>query len=232
MAASKPICTMPNCDKPQFTRQWCAGHYHRWRKHGDPLGGRYPTVGCAVAGCGEKHKARSFCADHYSAFMRHGDPLARVERTEPGSLLDWLLTNKDYSGDECLEWPFGRYQHGYGHTTFQGVDTTAHRAMCILAHGEPPQPGLDAAHSCHNRGCCAPRHLRWATVVENAADRVADGTAGFGANNGAAILTEADVVAIRRLRGSVGQLELAERYGTTKSNISAIQLRKSWTCIA
>lgn len=32
------IC--PLCSKPSKVRGWCWGHYERWRKYGDPLGGR------------------------------------------------------------------------------------------------------------------------------------------------------------------------------------------------
>ena len=31
------ICTVENCGKPVKARGWCALHYHRWHRHGDPL---------------------------------------------------------------------------------------------------------------------------------------------------------------------------------------------------
>lgn len=38
--AEKSICTIPACDKRAInSRGWCWGHYTRWRRHGDPLGG-------------------------------------------------------------------------------------------------------------------------------------------------------------------------------------------------
>lgn len=37
--ANKPICKIKGCDKPTKGRGWCAGHYHRWTRHGDPLAG-------------------------------------------------------------------------------------------------------------------------------------------------------------------------------------------------
>lgn len=38
--ADSRICSIKGCGKPQKTRGWCRAHYHRWRRHGDPLGGR------------------------------------------------------------------------------------------------------------------------------------------------------------------------------------------------
>lgn len=38
--AEEPICTIADCSKPRAnSRGWCWGHYTRWRRHGDPLGG-------------------------------------------------------------------------------------------------------------------------------------------------------------------------------------------------
>lgn len=35
-------CTIDGCDKPHYGRGWCSAHYQRWRRHGDPVGGRTP----------------------------------------------------------------------------------------------------------------------------------------------------------------------------------------------
>lgn len=183
---------------------------------------------CAVDGCGNPHKARGYCASHYNVLRRTGDPLTPSGRVPVRSGLRWLNRHKGFDEDRCLPWPFGVYPHGYGRTVFRGVETTASRVMCILAHGEPPAPEFDSAHSCGNRPCCNPRHLRWATKAENQADRIADGTDGVGEMNGAAKLSAEDVSEIRRLRGVIEQKVLGARFGITKSNVSAIQLRKSW----
>lgn len=36
------LCKVDGCDKPGRARGLCDAHYWRWRKHGDPLGGRTP----------------------------------------------------------------------------------------------------------------------------------------------------------------------------------------------
>lgn len=37
------ICTVSDCRKTVEARGLCGAHYYRWRKHGDPLGGRTPN---------------------------------------------------------------------------------------------------------------------------------------------------------------------------------------------
>jgi hypothetical protein len=41
--ATLRLCSIPDCGKPHNSRGWCAGHYERWKRHGDPLGGRTPN---------------------------------------------------------------------------------------------------------------------------------------------------------------------------------------------
>lgn len=34
------LCSIDGCDRPVDARGWCKAHWQRWRRHGDPLGGR------------------------------------------------------------------------------------------------------------------------------------------------------------------------------------------------
>lgn len=45
MAEAKRICAVEGCEKPVLKRQWCSAHYHRWKRHGDPLAGRPAPYG-------------------------------------------------------------------------------------------------------------------------------------------------------------------------------------------
>lgn len=178
--AAETVCKVEDCDKPANRKGLCNGHYHKLNRYGDPLGGRPKTPdGCSVEGCGEPYYCGGFCTKHYQRHRKHGDP-AVVAFKSPAE--DWLRANVDFSGSECLTWPFYRKNNGYGEATLDGKKSVASRVMCILAHGEPPTPKHEAAHSCGkgHEGCVNPNHLRWATASENQLEREAHGTSNAG----------------------------------------------------
>jgi len=132
-----------------------------------------------------------------------------------------------YTGDKCLLWPFATQGHGYPKLNLDGKVQNGHRAMCKRVHGDP-LPGQEAAHSCPNRSCITPKHLRWATPLENAADKGRHGTETKGEKNSQSKLTWIVVREIRTLRGVETQASLAVRFGVTQALISLVQANKIW----
>lgn len=182
---------------------------------------------CIVLGCGRHSLARGWCKLHYERWRRFGDPKASVRAISArGAPLAWLHAHKDHVGDKCVPWPFARFPDGRAHMR-AGKPT---RIMCELIHGAAPSPRHEAAHSCGNGhlACVNPRHLRWATADENAADKEGHGTVVRGQRHHAAKLNEADVIVIRNLAGTVPQSRLANNYGVRTSCISKIVNRQAW----
>lgn len=191
---------------------------------------RSTTSECTVDGCTKPAERRGWCLAHYSRWRRNGSPTGG--RVAVSNALEWVHEHKHHSSDDCLLWPFGRTQAGYGKMRDGCRNVRAHRMMCELRNGPPPTTKSEAAHNCGNGhlGCVNPRHLRWATRNENAADTIVHGTSPRGERNGLAKLTAVDVVAIRT--SSESRLQLARRFGVHKATIDCIIWRKRWSWLA
>lgn len=72
-------CSVPNCTRKRRGREWCSGHYQRWRTTGDvqanrPLREPSPPT-CSVPNCIRRHKCLGYCGKHYQRVLNHGDPM-------------------------------------------------------------------------------------------------------------------------------------------------------------
>ncbi|MBB4348004.1 helix-turn-helix domain-containing protein [Aliirhizobium cellulosilyticum] len=129
--------------------------------------------------------------------------------------------------DECLIWPFSL---GRGMLMVDGKRVNAARYVCTMAHGEPRNSNMQAAHSCGNghKSCVNKRHIRWATPRENSLDKIGHGTHLSGENVGTAKLSDRDIVAIRWLRQkSVSRADLATAFGVSYQHIARIELMET-----
>jgi hypothetical protein len=227
-------CEVEGCLSPLHGNRWCQAHYRRFKKYGDPLGAAPVTTTkreeCAVVGCAHPaNGAKGLCEGHYYRLRRYGDPLAG--RTANGATSAFLFSLLDVKPTgECVLWPYARTYDGYGKTFIDGAHISAHRAMCIMAHGQPPSDIHEAAHSCGNghEGCVSPWHLRWATPAENAADKVAYGRQQSREAHPRAKLTEEAVAVIRRKETGVTISDLATKFGVSKSTVAMVRSGRNW----
>lgn len=184
---------------------------------------------CSIPHCGKPHKARGFCVPHYNRLCTHGDPLGG--RTTRDELLHFIKEVAiRHSSPDCLTWPYAKDAHGYGKISVDGKMVLAHRYVCELAHGAPPTPEHEAAHSCGkgHDACIAPGHLDWKTHAENEADKLGHGTHNRGERCGSAKLTETDVREIICMKGVESQRNLANRFGVTPGTVAKIHLGMRW----
>jgi hypothetical protein len=123
-------------------------------------------------------------------------------------------------GEGCWEWTGSLFPTGYGQLPWGG---RAHRYSVELEIGGPLPRGEFVLHSCDNRKCVRPDHLRLGSQSENLQEahdkgRMVDNR---GENSGKAVLTNEQAREIReRYAAKQGsQRELALEYGLTRGVI-------------
>lgn len=187
---------------------------------------------CSFPGCDNPPSpkaSKGLCNSHYWQ-LHKGRPLTPLSYRR-NVRLPWMEQHVDYEGDDCLIWPFSRNKDGRPQVKISGKTKMAARVMCEMAHGKPPSPGLEAAHSCGkgNEGCVNPNHLRWATPVENAADKVLHGTQVRGERCWNAKLRETTVRAIKELSHTVSVPALADLFGIEREHARRIVRGERWS---
>lgn len=131
--------------------------------------------------------------------------------------------------DYCIPWPRARAR-GYGVFKVRPDQFKAHRAALTLSAGPPPSGDYEAAHSCRNRACVNPRHLRWTTPKGNCEDRDRHGTTAKGPTIGSVRLTVEAVDDIRRryAAGGISMQRLADEHGVAKRTVLDVLHRRTW----
>ena len=69
------LCSITGCGRSHYAHDYCATHYERVRKHGDPLTAHIPgrppkRIGCIVENCHKPHRAKGYCSGHYQQVKR------------------------------------------------------------------------------------------------------------------------------------------------------------------
>lgn len=157
------------------------------------------------------------------------------------------------SESECWPWLGGVHKSGYGQFKYQGGTYKAHRVAYALAlgglewgTGRKGSRGIIVLHSCDNRACCNPSHLRLGTQRENIRDAVAKRRMAHGTDHHLAKLTASQVAEIkamardglisRRGRGwfrkggvsTISMREVGARYGVSGKTIEQVLAGRAW----
>jgi hypothetical protein len=128
----------------------------------------------------------------------------------------------------CWNWQGYVEPNGYGHASYKNKTIRAHRLSYFLFK-DNTNPSLVICHSCDNRKCVNPDHLREDTKKSNSIDMV------YAGNQRQQILSVDQVIKIKKelLNYYRGQCnDLAKEYGVNHRTISMIKTGKSWCHIS
>lgn len=143
--------------------------------------------------------------------------------------LFWTHVDQSGGPDACWRWNGASAGQGYGklqyHDGTRQRTESAHRFSFWLHNGEWPGPGLVVMHSCDERRCVNPRHLRLGTQAENIADCIAKGRKGRGNRQ----WPEPVMRAVKcDLREGVSVRLISRATGVPESTIRNIRRRGDW----
>lgn len=159
--------------------------------------------------------------------------LSRAIRAGRKPLKGRLLARVEITTSGCWEFQGSRSEKGYGRIgsgSLANQTILAHRASWLVHKGDIPL-GMFVLHHCDNPPCINPAHLFLGDHKTNMEDMSSKGRGsgnpnggGKGTVNGMCKLTDDQVSEIRSLYAetSITQKVIAERFGVSKSLISAI----------
>jgi hypothetical protein len=138
----------------------------------------------------------------------------------------WTKVEKRPSG--CWMWLGAVDRDGYGFFRAARRQQKAHRVSYQIATGQ--QAGdLFVCHTCDTPGCVNPGHLFLGTNDDNVRDKCAKGRVPKGVDNGRAVLSEADVQAIRKaVADGQSHAALARRFAVSPGLIWHIAKGLIW----
>lgn len=137
-----------------------------------------------------------------------------------------LFKDKIEEKGECWIWTGGKHLSGYGTIRKDNKFYYVHRYVKILSLGREIEIDKECCHSCYNKLCINPSHIREDSRKSNMIDNVISG------HHNTLKLDIDKVLSIRKKAElGVSQKSLAEEYNVTTRNINKIVNRKSWKFI-
>ncbi len=182
---------------------------------------------CSIPGCGKPHNAHGFCQTHERQARKAGTLPPPRTGPQPLAVRFWAKVVKTPA---CWLWQAGGDPYGVIGRGGKGAGQVyVHRLSWELHYGPVP-PDLCVCHQCDTPLCVNPEHLFLGTHEDNQRDKVEKRRHGHGETHHMVALGAAQVIEMRRLwaDGGLTQAQIAERFQTTKGNVSQIVRGKRW----
>lgn len=189
---------------------------------------RATLIPCACRHCGREFQVRE------SAVNRGGGQFCSRTCGAIGRGRDWIPSDQERLWATIRRTEAGcmvRAESGYTRiTTDDGRVLYAHEFAWEIANGCRVSEGLEILHSCDNPPCINPDHLSADTHLANMLDAANKGRMAHGERSGAHLLTDLQVLEIRRLRQEAGMKyrDLSARFGVSVTAIAHIVCRRTW----
>lgn len=185
-------------------------------------------MACTVDGCPKSKGARKYyCDAHYRRNRLYGDP-------QITKLPGWGKTAKErlemYTNKTDTCWLFTASPGSIYGKLIDGKEyVSAHRLAYEVAYGTVPAD-LVVRHKCDTPKCVRPEHLELGTHADNSTDMIERNRQAYGERQGSSILTEHEVMQIRKLYGDKSILlkEIAEQFGVTVTAIQSAATGRKW----
>ena len=154
------------------------------------------------------------------------EELTNAPKNSHGTFLEryWRNVRKT---EGCWEWTGVKFQSGYGRIKANKRQHIASRMAYLIEHGEIDD-SLCVLHSCDNRACVNPSHIRQGTRGENAKDCVSRSRQCIGERNGCSIATEQQVLTIRKDCKTKTIKQIATEIGMSYAFVWDVVRRRSW----
>mgnify|MGYP001550307413 CR=1 FL=1 len=141
---------------------------------------------CSISNCGGTLYSAGLCSKHYNRRLTRGTTEDGPRARAPLAERFWRYVDRR-GADECWLWVGQSRNVGYGYIGVggrAGGKILSHRAAWLLANGPIPDGdghhGTVLMHTCDNRLCCNPAHLRLGTQADNVHDMDQKGRRGYG----------------------------------------------------
>jgi hypothetical protein len=154
----------------------------------------------------------------------------RPEHHRPRTFTARFWENVIKKGD-CHIWNGSKLSGGYGHITIKGKSFLVHRMAYELHYLKAIPKGKMVLHSCHNRDCINPEHLRLGDHVDNMRDMMIANRQARGKEDGNAKLSLSEVKKIKRLLDSreFTHKEIAEMFNIGRTTVTDIRRGRTWS---